>query len=52
MKKVKPFKEWKKKRKSDGSLQRINKIAQDAMRDQWTDSYRSQSAKREADVHH
>ena len=53
MKKINAFKQWLKKnkrKKSDGSTETLNQLAQDSLRDWQTDAYRSQSAKREADV--
>ena len=38
------------KKKTDSSVERTNRLAQDAMRDWQTDAYRSQSGRREADV--
>jgi len=49
-KRVKKFGEWKKRRRRDGSVERVHLLAADSMRDWQTDAYRSQSARREADV--
>jgi hypothetical protein len=49
-KRVKKFDEWKKRRRRDGSVERVHLLAADSMRDWQTDAYRSQSARREADV--
>lgn len=45
------FKKGKKKAKrSDGSVEKVHRMGQDALRDWQTDAYRGQSGRREADV--
>jgi hypothetical protein len=57
MKRIESFKEYKRSRKrkrsrrpEDGTIQDVHDAAQKAYRDWSTDAYRSQSARREADV--
>jgi hypothetical protein len=54
MKRIKGFEEHRKKKKKrnrgDGSVESAFRLGQEYLRDWQTDAYRSQSAKREADV--
>jgi hypothetical protein len=54
MKRIKGFEEHRKKRRrrkrSDGSVEQVHRLANDAYRDWQSDAYRGQSGRREADV--